>query len=411
MYLLQYYKNFISLEGEELMTTIAMINIGKIVSGNISKPILDQNTIIIKEGQIQYVGNEDILSSIKPDSIIDVHDSTVIPGLIDTHVHPVIGDYTPRQTSSNYLEGFVHGGVTSIISAGEVHTPGRPTDPSGVKALAILAHKAFTKYRPLGIKIHAGAIILEKGLIEKDFKELAEEGLWLVGEVGLGSVKEVKDAVPMVQWAKKYGMKVAMHTGGTSIPGSSVVTAEMVMNVAPTVSSHTNGGPTAIPLTEIDKLIDNTTIPLEIVQCGNAKAADYIARRLHEKGQLDRLIIGTDSPSGSGVMPLGILRTITQISSVSEIPAEEVIACATGNSAKLFGLNTSEISVGKEADIVVLDTPIGSDGNDALSAIECGDIPGISMVLIDGEIRVNGSRNTPPPVNKATNEMNQLIKV
>lgn len=393
------------LEGEKLMTITALINIGTIASGDIKNPLLSENTIIIKDGIIEHIGHEDIIKEYEVDNYIDVHGATVIPGLIDTHVHPVIGDYTPRQNSANYLEGFVHGGVTSIISAGEVHTPGRPTDPAGVKALAILAHKSFTKFRPKGIKIHAGALILEKGLVEEDFKELAKEGVWLVGEVGLGSVKEAKDAVPMVQWAKKYGMKVAMHTGGTSIPGSSVVTAEMVMDVAPTVSSHTNGGPTAIPLTEIDKLIDDTMMPLEIVQCGNAKAADYIARRLHEKDQLDRLIIGTDSPSGSGVIPLGILRTITQLASVSDIPAEKVIACATGNSAKLFNLNTSQIAPGKEADIVVIDTPIGSYGKDALAAFECGDIPGISMVIINGEIRVNGSRNTPPPVKKATNSV------
>lgn len=378
------------------MTITALTNIGKIVSGNIHHPVLEGDTIIINQGVIEAVGSAEIARQFAVNVLIDVQGASIIPGLIDSHTHPVLGDYTPRQNSLNFLEGLVHGGVTSVISAGEVHTPGRPTDPAGVKALAMLTYKSFQKFRPTGIKVHAGALILEKGLVEEDFKELAAEGLWLVGEVGLGSIKEACEAAPMVAWAKKYGMKVAMHTGGISIPGSSIVTAEMVMEVSPTVSSHTNGGPTAIAINEIDKLIDESDIPLEIVQCGNMKAADHIARRLKEKNQLDRLIIGSDAPSGTGVLSLGILRTITQIASLSNIPAESVIACATGNTARVFGLNTSMIEPGREADLVVIDTPIGSAGEDALSAIECGDLPSVSMVMIDGVVRVKKSRNTPP---------------
>ncbi|MEH7236408.1 amidohydrolase family protein [Bacillus sp. JJ1562] len=392
------------------MARIALTNIGKIVSGDLNNPIVNGDTIVINQGLIEGVGSTAILQGLEVNEMIDVKGAIVTPGFIDSHAHPVIGDFTPRQSTVNFLEGFVHGGVTSVISVGEVHTPGRPTDPAGVKALAVLAHKSFSNFRPLGIKVHGGALILEKGLVEKDFKEIADEGVWLVGEVGLGSVKEPKDAIPMVQWAKKYEMKVAMHTGGISIPGSSVVTADMVMSVNPTLSSHTNGGPTAIPISEIDKLIDETEMPLEIVQCGNIKAADHIARRLNEKNQLNRLVIGSDAPSGSGVIPLAILRTISQISAISNIPAEKVIACATGNTAKLFGLNTSMIAVGREADLIIMDTPIGSSGHDALAAIECGDIPGIGMVMIDGKIRIKTSRNTPPPLKEPLFHSTSLVE-
>jgi enamidase len=375
----------------------AIINIGELVSGDINIPIIDADTIVIKDGKIEAIGEYRITEDYQITEWIDCQGATVAPGLIDSHAHPVIGDYTPRQTSLNFLEGMVHGGVTSIISAGEVHTPGRPTDPAGVKALAVLAHKAFSNYRPNGLKVHGGALILEKGLVEDDIKEVSEQGVWLVGEVGLGSIKEPEDAIPLVKWAKKYGMKVAMHTGGTSIPGSSVVTAQMVLDVDPTLSSHTNGGPTSVSVKEVDKLIEDSTIPLEIVQCGNMKIADYIIRRLKGREELHRLVIGSDAPSGSGVIPLAILRTIAQLSSLSETPAAEVIACATGNTAKLFNLQTSIIQVGKEADLIIMDQPIGSSGNSALEALEIGDIPGIGFVMIDGEIQVTKSRNTPPP--------------
>jgi enamidase len=43
---------------------------------------------------------------------------------------------------------------------------------------------------------------------------------------------------------------------------------------------------------------------------------------------------------------------------------------------------------------------MGSVGKDALSAIEAGDIPGIAAVLIDGQMKIGVSRNTPQPNGK-----------
>ncbi|HAP32482.1 MAG TPA: Enamidase [Firmicutes bacterium] len=374
----------------------ALVNIGKIISGDINSPLLSGNTIIVLDGKIAAVGDKGLLNDYQLDQVIDVNGTTVTPGLIDSHVHPVLGDFTPRQRTLDYLDSSLHGGVTTMISAGEPHTPGRPKDPAGTKALAILAHKSFKNLRPGGMKVHGGALILEKGLTEEDFAEMAATGVWLVGEIGLGSVKTSEEAGPMVGWAKKYGMKVAIHSGGTSIPGSSVVTADMIIDINPTVVSHINGGTTSLSPAEIDILIEQTVFPLEIVQCGNIKTADYTARRLAEKGQLHRIIIGNDSPSGSGIIPLGILRTIVQLAALSDIAPEQAVAMASGNTAGVYGLNTSLIAPGREADLVVIDAPIGSTGVDALAAITAGDIPGISMVMIDGEVRVLTSRNTPP---------------
>jgi enamidase len=206
----------------------------------------------------------------------------------------------------------------------------------------------------------------------------------------------------MVKLAKKHGMKVAMHTGGTSIPGSSTVTAADVIEVNPDVVSHVNGGPTAISPAEIDKLINETNLTLEIVQCGNNKAADLVVRKLAAKKQLNRVIFGNDAPSGTGVIPLGILRNIAQVAGTSGIAAAEAIAMATGNTAKTFGLNTGMIAVGKEADLVIADKPMGSVGSNALEALEAGDLLGIAMVLIDGEIMFAKSRNTPPAERNVT---------
>ncbi len=76
-----------------------------------------------------------------------------MPGLIDSHVHPVFGDWTPRQNQLGWIESCLNGGVTTMISAGEVHLPGRPKDVVGVKALAITAQRAFDGMRAAGVGV------------------------------------------------------------------------------------------------------------------------------------------------------------------------------------------------------------------------------------------------------------------
>jgi enamidase len=202
----------------------------------------------------------------------------------------------------------------------------------------------------------------------------------------------------MVKWAKEVGMTVMMHTGGTSIPGSSIVTADMVIRTDPDIVSHLNGGPTAIPMDEVKKLVYETQLALEIVHCGNPLVAVEAGKMIVDAKAMGRVIIGNDAPSGTGVIPLGVLRVLNLLASLTPIKPEEVLCMATGNTARVHKLNRGIIAEGREADLVIMDTPMGSVGEDALSAIEAGDNPGVAMVLVDGEIVVSKSRNTPPPV-------------
>ena len=381
------------------MSDLLLKNIGTIVSGDINHPILEGDAILTLGGKVSRVGFLDGWDDI-PDTaaVIDCHGTTVTPGLIDSHCHPILGDYTSRQQQTGFLESELHGGVTTMISAGEVHLQGRPKDPAGVKALAILAAKAFTNFRPGGAKVAGGAVILENGLVLADFEEMAKEGVTLVGEVGLGSVKDPEVAAPMIQWAKDCGMTVMMHTGGTSIPGSSTVTADMVIRANPDIASHVNGGPTAVAIDEVRQLITQTDIALEIVHCGNPLMAVEAAKLFVENKVLHRVIIGNDAPSGTGVVPLGILRVINHLAGLTPITAAQAICLATGNTARIHKLNRGIIEPGREADFVIMDTPMGSVGKDALAAIAAGDVPGVAMVIVDGKVVVSKSRNTPPPV-------------
>jgi len=377
----------------------AIFNIGKILTGDIDSPIVAADTIIMDGGKIISIGTDSNITS--ADVAIDAGGMMAIPGLIDSHVHITFGDYTPRQKTVGFLESYTHGGVTTCISASEVHVPGRPRDPAGVKALAIAARKSFDTYRPGGMRVHAGSIILEPGLVDDDFEELESQGVWLA-KAGFGNFATPYDYAPFVDMAKKHGMVTMVHTGGSSIPGSAGIWADHVLKMQPHVSYHVNGGPIAMPDKDFPRLVNESDIAMQVCTAGNLRTTLLVAKLLREVGQEQRLLIATDTPTGSGIMPLGMLYTMSHLVSLAGVEPEVAVAMATGNNAKVYRLNSGIIAPGRDADVVLVDGCLGGSQDDALSALKNGDIMGVGAVITNGVPRFVGrSRNTPETIRKA----------
>jgi len=376
----------------------AIINLKKIISGDWRDPIVEGDSIFMADGKIISVGKVSDKDIQDADVVIDADGATAIPGLIDSQVHNTFGDYTPRQKTVGFLESYVHGGTTTCISASEVHVPGRPKDPEGVKALALAAKRCFDDYRPGGMKVFAGSIILEPGLTEADFQEMAKKGIWLA-KAGFGAVKSPYDYAPMVAWAKAAGMITTVHTGGSSIPGSSGIWVDHLLKMQPHVSFHVNGGPVAMPDADFPRIVNESNIALQICTAGNLRTALLIAKLAMEADQFDRFLIATDTPTGSGIMPLGMLYTITHLCSLMDMSVESAIAAATGNNATVYGIDSGFLKPGKEADVVILDACVGGSKDNATDAIRNGDIPAVAAVITAGIPRFVGkSRNTPAPM-------------
>lgn len=371
-------------------------NIGLFLSGKIEEPILDGDCIIAVDGKISAYGYEKDLDTEGATTVIDANGVTLAPGLIDSHVHPVVGDYTPRQHQMNWIDSTLHGGVTTLISAGEVHMPGRPKDIVGLKAMAIASQRWYENFRPSGVKVHAGAPVIEHGMVEEDFKDLAEAGVTLLGEVGLGTVKDGKTAQQMVGWARKYGIQSTIHTGGPSIPGSGLIDADMVLETGTDVVGHINGGHSALPDDQIVCLCESCKAALEIVHNGNERAALLTLNTARELEKLDQVILGTDGPAGSGVQPLGILRMIALLSGLGNVPAEIAFCFGNGNTARQRKLDTGLIEIGMCADFVLMDQAQHAPGKSILRSVEMGNLPGVGMTVIDGVVCSRRSRNTPP---------------
>src|SRR3984893_14263597 len=314
-------------------------NIGLLLSAAMEKPILDADTIVAENGKISAIGRFKDVNTDDATTTVNANGTTVAPGLIDSHVHPVAGDWTPRQNQTGWIDSYLHGGVTTMISAGEGPMPGRPRDVAGLKAMAIFAQRSFWTLRPGGVKVHAGAPVIENEMVEDDFKELAAAGVKLLGEVGLGGVKDGPTARKMVGWARNYGIQSTIHTGGPSIPGSGLIDKDVVLEADTDVIGHINGGHTALPDGQIRCICESCNRGLEVVHNGNERAAVFTLRIAKEMGQLERVILGTDSPAGSGVQPLGILRMVSLLSSLVDVPAEIAFCFATGNTARMRALD------------------------------------------------------------------------
>jgi len=370
-------------------SSTGIVGIGMLLSGNLGAPFLDADSLLMEDGLITQIGGVT-----RAERTLDVKGATVAPGLIDSHCHVVLGDYTPRQNTFGFLASYVHGGITQVISPGEIHAPGRPHDAVGVKALAILAQRSWSSYRPNGMKVNGGAVVIEPTLSPEDFMELSREGVRLA-KFGFGLYFDPADGLPQIRAAQAAGLKVMCHSGGASIPGSKPITAEHLMLLSPDVCGHLNGGPTSLDSAGVERIVRETDMVLQLVQAGNLRSSLEIIETVVAIGAEHRVIIGSDTPTGTGVMPLGMLKTMAELTSLGGVAPETVWCWATGNTADIYDLDAGHIAEGKPADIVVVDAPWGSQADNALGALARGDIPGISAVMIDGVVRALRSRNTP----------------
>jgi enamidase len=383
--------------------SLAIVNVGLSHRGDLAGTALDGDALIAADGRIAWIGASAEVSRGDHERVLDAGGAGVIPGLIDSHVHVTFGDFTPRQLTVGFLESYIHGGVTRAISASEVHVPGRPSDPAGVKALALAAQRCFEHYRPGGLTVHAGSVILEPGLSSADFEELRAQGVWLA-KAGFGAVKTPMDYVPLVHAARAAGLVVMSHTGGGSIPGSlDRIDAAAILAMQPHISGHVNGGPTAMSVADNERVVvEGTAIALQLATAGNLRSALHICALAREHEQTHRLLISSDTPTGTGMMPLALLHLMAELCSLGGLSPQLAVAAATGNVGVAYGLEAGLLEVGRPADLLVLDAPLGSMGETWAGALETGDIPAIAAAVTDGEVRYTRSRNTPAPKRAAT---------
>jgi enamidase len=391
------------------MGSILIHNIGTLVTGDLKDPISEADSLYIENGRFVEIGTQKRTA----DTVINANGLLVTPGLIDGHVHPTIGDFTAAQNSTSWVTHYLHCGITGMVSAGEIHYPGLPfdkEDPKLFKGLAHLTKNCYDRERPSGVKVEAGTLVLTPGLKEADFDEMAALGSKCVKFIFYPYGKNPGEDEQYVKWAKNKGLVVKIHSGGVSRSGSSVPAgAELILRLQPDVVGHINGGPIPMSFRDMDRIVEESNLWLEVSYAGNYGATVHIARRALERGEIDRVCLGTDTPAGTGVTPRGILRTMALVSSLAGVPPEAAICLATGNVARAHHLDSGFIKPGKPADLVIMGRIQGCQATDELGIFSLGNLPGVTMVIIDGKIVIQGrSFQTPPPEKRAIVEKESL---
>jgi len=232
--------------------------------------------------------------------------------------------------------------------------------------------------------------VIEHGMSKMISKNCAA-GVKILGEVGLGSVKDGKTARQMVAWARNTASK-ARFTWRPIYPRLHLIDKDMCLRPTPMLSA-TSMAPHGASDDQITALCEHSSRALEL--CTTERARRLLAlRTAMELKQLKRVILGTDSPAGSGVQPLGILRMIGLLSRSETFPQSLPFAWLPVTRpiapTRLWTDCDGPRSV------------ICSDGQSPVLGREeparqhsKGDLPGIGMVIIDGAVSVQRSRNTP----------------
>jgi Amidohydrolase family len=385
------------------VTRTVVANIGELFTGDIAAPMAAARALLIEDGIIRAF---DPAPETRCDEVVDARGGAVLPGLVDGHVHPVFGEWTPAQDAIGWIGNYLHGGTTTMVSAGELHTPGLDyanLTPDLVTALAEVTRATTGRVRWSGVKLHAGTVLLVPGMTAHHFDRLARAGVGFAKFLFYPLAAGRGEAMGYVRWCRERGIRVKVHTGGVSRSGLSQMCGyDILAWLEPDIAAHVSGGP--IPMSDADLLrtVEATSFALEICSSGNDRSTLLAVRRLKELGRLDRLTLGTDTPGGTGVIPRGMLRNILYLAAVCGLAPGEAVAVATGNTARLHGLDVGVLRPGAPADLVIAAPVEGSSGTTLAETIAHGDLPGISHVLVDGAVVVDGrSRQTPPPATAA----------
>ena len=385
-------------EEHSILERVLIHNIGEFYTGDIAEPMRPVRSLAI-EGPL--IAALDPASHEGFDTVIDAGGLAVVPGLIDGHVHPVAGEWTPTQDAIGWIGNYLHGGTTTMLSAGELHTPGLDygkLTPDLVTALAEVNAANFST-RPSGVKLHAGTALLVPGMTEHHFDRLAAAGSKLVKFLFYPFAQDPAEAQRYVAWSRERGILSKVHTGGVSRSGVSQICGFDILSwLDPDIAAHVSGGPIPMSDADLDRVVDELAFPLEICSSGNYASGHRAVRRLAARGRLDRLTLGSDTPGGTGVIPRGAWRNVLFLASMCGLTPGQAIAIATGNTGRAHKLPQGILAPGRPADLALCGPVEGSAGSTLGDAIAHGDLPGITHVLIDGRAVVSGrSRQTPPP--------------
>ena len=411
------------------MTTTLLRN-GTVIDGTGAEPVADGG-VLLRDGRIAAVGRLADLSVPDGTEEIDVRGGTILPGLIDTHVHMMVqgmntDEHLTRPFSYNFYRaiGFLRNtlecGITSVRDAGGTDVGVKQAVEDGIIvgprmqiSTAVLGitggHGDSWHLSGITVPLWAEYPGMPDGIadgvegVRKKVREVLRAGAEVVKVCSTGGVLSPTDHPEFTQYSIeelevivqeahfRRGIRVMAHAQGSegiknairagihSIEHAMFVDDE-VIELA--LANGTFFVPTLLaPLSVIEQAASTGAMP----EYGLRKARETIdihresIAKAYRAGV--RIAMGTDA----GVMPHGTnLRELGLMADVGMTPMDVIVA-TTKVAAECMGWEdrVGTLEVGKLADITVTSV-------DPLTRIhDLADVNTIALVLKGGEIAID----------------------
>ena len=98
---------------------------GRVIDG--TGTVIDRGFVVVEDGRIDSVGSG--IPSAQGTAMLDAEGLTVMPGMIDTHVHVFVGSQVPESEAAigrwieaelpRALHGYLAAGLTTVVSTGD----------------------------------------------------------------------------------------------------------------------------------------------------------------------------------------------------------------------------------------------------------------------------------------------------
>ena len=376
-----------------------LIHAGKMIDG-ISVAIIENVTLRIKESKIQKI-EAGFIDPDPNDTLIDLRDQTVLPGLIDTHVH-LTGEYNENSRLKRFISNeadyaldsalfakkTLEAGFTVVRNLGDTYNVTIALNKA-IKSNKVPGPMIFTAGKTLSstgghgdptngwAKIIMGDPGPNEGIVNgiedarKAVRQRYKDGADWIKITATGGVLSVAksgenpqftddELTAIVETARDYGMRVAAHAHGSE---------GMKRAVLAGVASVEHG--TYMNREIMDLMIDRGTYYVPTLL-----ASDWVAEKAEIDGFFPELVrpkaaeigpvaLGTFTDAYNYGVPI-VFGTDTGVSAHGDnaqefalmvqggMPEMEAIQSATSIAAKFLGIENTHgsIEIGKQADLI-----------------------------------------------------------
>ena len=357
------------------MTSVAIANIGELVTWADDRPVRHDAGLVISDGAVAWIGDTADLPA--ADEVIDAGGRAVIPGFVDSHTHLVFAgdraeEFTARMAGQHYSAGGIRTTVAATRAAGE--------DELTRLATARMAELRAQGTTTVEIKSGYGLDTDTEEMLLRVASRLTPESTYLGAHVvpegwtaeayvELVTGEMLDRCAPHARWIDAFCEVGAFDADAAR----TVLTAGIAAGLQPRIHANQLGhGPgvqlacelgaaaadhcTYLSDADVAALADSGVIAGLLPGVEFSTRHPYPdARRLLSAGV--RIAIATDCNPGTSYtssMPFCIALAVREMGMT---PTEALHAATAGGAASLRRTDVGHLALGARADLVILEAP------------------------------------------------------